>query len=198
MTAKKISELAAGTALAGTELVPLVQGGVTVRTTAQDIADLAPAPTVDASAVTYTPVDATDWDTDTDPGNVDDALDQLAARLTDLGASAGASTTQADECIAGFIASPSDKNYKIVVKSPHGGTITEVTTISASGTCTATVKINSTALGGTANAVSSAEQSQAHASANVFAAGDDIVLTISANASCADLSFSIKYTRTLA
>lgn len=81
MTAKKISELAAGTALAGTELVPVVQGGATVQATVQDIANLAPAPTVDASEVTYTPVDATDWTASTDPGNVDDALDQLAARV---------------------------------------------------------------------------------------------------------------------
>lgn len=108
-----------------------------------------------------------------------------------------AALSQTTECIAGFIASPSDKSYKILVKAPHGGTITEATTISVSGTCTATFKINSTALGGTANSVSSAEQSQAHASNNVFAAGDDIVLTVSSNSSCADMSFSLKYTRTL-
>ena len=84
-----------------------------------------------------------------------------------------------------------------MVKSPHGGTITETTTISVSGTCTATFKINTTALGGTANSVSSGEQSQAQASNNVFSAGDDIVLTVSSNSSCADLSFSIKYTRTM-
>jgi len=28
--------------------------------------------------------------------------------------------------------------------------------------------------------------------------GDDIVLTVSSNSSCADMSFTIKYTRTLA
>jgi hypothetical protein len=109
----------------------------------------------------------------------------------------GASTTQDDEMIAGFIAVPSDKSYTIALKMAHGGTVTETTTKSASGTCTATFKINSTALGGTANSVSSSEQSQAHASANTFVAGDDIVLTVSSNATCADMSFSIKYTRTL-
>jgi hypothetical protein len=112
--------------------------------------------------------------------------------------SGGASTTQTGEQIAGFIATPSNKDYKIVVKAAHGGTITETTTISASGTCTATFKINTTALGGTANSVSSSEQSQSHASANVFAAGDDIVITVSSNSTCVDMSFSIKYTRTLA
>lgn len=109
-----------------------------------------------------------------------------------------AAKSQTAEQISGFIASPSDKSYTIAVKMAHAGTITETTTISASGTCTATFKINSTALGGTANSVSSSEQSQAHASNNAFSAGDDIVLTVSSNSSCADMSFSIKYSRTLA
>lgn len=109
----------------------------------------------------------------------------------------GASTTQTGEFMSGFISSPANKDYRIVVKAAHGGTITETTTRSASGTCTATFKINTTALGGTANSVSSSEQSQAHSSSNVFAAGDDIVITISSNSSCADMSFTIKYTRVL-
>lgn len=41
----KISELAAAAALSGTELVPVVQGGITERTTAQAIANLAPSGT---------------------------------------------------------------------------------------------------------------------------------------------------------
>lgn len=40
MTDKKIDELPAASALDGTEAVPMVQGGVTVQATAQDIADL--------------------------------------------------------------------------------------------------------------------------------------------------------------
>jgi hypothetical protein len=101
----------------------------------------------------------------------------------------------AQETFSGLITSPSNKSYTLVLKVPHAGTITETTTISASGTCTATFKINTTSLGGTANSVSSTEQSQAHSSANVFAAGDDLVLTVSSNSSCADLAFTIKYTR---
>ena len=123
---------------------------------------------------------------------LDDA-NASAARAT-LGA---AGTSQAGEHLAGFIASPSDKSYTLVLKASHAGTITETTTKSVSGTCTATFKINSTALGGTANSVSSSETSQSHASNNVFSAGDDIVLTVSSNSSCADMSFTIKYTRTL-
>lgn len=38
----------------------------------------------DAGDVTYTPSDAADWDGNEDPGNVDDALDQLAARVDDV------------------------------------------------------------------------------------------------------------------
>jgi len=43
-----------------------------------------PSGTPDASVVTYTPVVATDWDSNADPGNVDNALDQLAERVDDL------------------------------------------------------------------------------------------------------------------
>lgn len=109
-----------------------------------------------------------------------------------------ATTAQADEMISGYIGTAANKTYKLVVKAAHGGTITEVTTISESGTCTATWKINTTALGGTANSVSTSEQSQAQASANVFSAGDDLQLTVSSNATCVGMSFTIKYTRTLA
>lgn len=43
MADKKISQLDAAAPLTGTEQVPVVQSGTTVRTTAQDIADLAPS-----------------------------------------------------------------------------------------------------------------------------------------------------------
>jgi hypothetical protein len=148
--------------------------------------------TADADDVSI--ADAGDYYTGTD---VEAALQEIGAALEAI-PGGGASTSQPGEMMAGFIATPSNKDYKIVVKAAHGGTITETTTISASGTCTATFKVNTAALGGTANSVSSSEQSQAHASANTFVAGDDIVITVSANSSCADMSFSIKYTRTLA
>jgi hypothetical protein len=108
-----------------------------------------------------------------------------------------ADVTQTTEHWSGLITTPSDKSYTLVLKSPHAGTITETTTKSASGTCTATFKVNTTALGGTANSVSSSEQSQAHSSTNTFSAGDDIVLTVSSNSSCADMAFTVKYTRDL-
>jgi hypothetical protein len=43
----------------------------------------------DASVIPYTPADVTDWDGDVDPGDVDNALDQLADRIT-TGGGAGA------------------------------------------------------------------------------------------------------------
>lgn len=45
----------------------------------------------DSADVTYTPAANTDWNSDTDPGNVDDALDQLAARVDDVEAGSIAS-----------------------------------------------------------------------------------------------------------
>lgn len=95
-----------------------------------------------------------------------------------------------------LLESPADGDYRIVVNVPYGGTITDVTTRSASGTCTLTTKINTTALGGTANSVSSSESTQSHSSSNVFAAGDDIVITVSSNSSCSKASVLIKFTRT--
>lgn len=44
---------------------------------------------VDASAVTFTPAVLTDWDSDADPGQCNDALDQLAERVDDLEADPG-------------------------------------------------------------------------------------------------------------
>lgn len=43
----------------------------------------------DAGNVTYTPAENTDWDGDADPGDLDDALDQLAERVDDLEAGGG-------------------------------------------------------------------------------------------------------------
>jgi hypothetical protein len=42
------------------------------------------APVSDASSITYTPADATDWNGSADPGNTNDAVDQLADRVKSL------------------------------------------------------------------------------------------------------------------
>lgn len=97
-----------------------------------------------------------------------------------------------------FIEFPDNKTYTVRLKIPFAGTITETTTKCTSGSCTATFKLNGVALGGTANAVTSSEQSQAHASSNTFAANDDLEVTISSNSSCLDLAASMLITRALA
>lgn len=97
-----------------------------------------------------------------------------------------------------FIEYPEAKDYKIVVKSPLALTITSVTTICTTGTATLTVKINSTALGGTANSVSTSEQSQAHTTANSVAVGDDIVLTFSSVSAAENVSVMLSGTYDLA
>lgn len=98
------------------------------------------------------------------------------------------------DCWAGFIEIVAEKDYLLIVNVAFPGTISETTTQSEIGTATFTYKINSTALSGTANDVSTVEQSQTHSSA--FVAGDNIVLTASGNSGCEGASFSIKYTRT--
>jgi hypothetical protein len=100
--------------------------------------------------------------------------------------------------ISGIIASPANQDYRIVEKLPYAIVITEVATKSSSGVCTVTGKINSTALGGTANSVTSTQSSQTHSSSNTAASGDVVVLTVSSASACVDLSFAVKFTRTLA
>lgn len=103
--------------------------------------------------------------------------------------------TVPSDTISGFIGAPANKSYTLVLKCPFAGTINETVTVCVSGTCTATFKINTTALGGAANSVSSTKQTVARSSANTFVAGDDIVLTISSNSSCVDMAFTIKVTK---
>lgn len=143
----------------------------------------------------------------TDVASLTSEQQSLSTQLTALQASfdasiAALSTTYAvksqTDFISGIIAVPTNTDYRIVVQLPYAVTVNSVTTRCTSGTCTATTKINSTALGGTANSVSTTEQEQTHTSSNVAAAGDDIVMTVSSNATCTNMSFTIKFTRTLA
>lgn len=90
-----------------------------------------------------------------------------------------------------LIETPEDKDYRLIVNGPYAVTWTDVTTIATAGTATATVKIGSTPLGGTANSVSTSEDAQEHESDNEMAAGDDLVLTISNSSGCEGLSITI-------
>ena len=97
-----------------------------------------------------------------------------------------------------LITSPTNKTYVLAQKMRHAGTITETTTDCSEGTATATFNIDGTPLGGTANSVSTTEQSQAHASSNTFSAGDTLSVAVSSNSGCKDLAISVFYTRTSA
>jgi len=111
---------------------------------------------------------------------------------------AKAAKTQTECGFSFAIDTVANQDYTIILRAPHAGTITETSSKCTSGTATATFKIGSTPLGGTANAVSSSQVNQAQDSANTFAAGDLIQVTMSANSACLGAVFSVKYTRTLA
>ena len=97
-----------------------------------------------------------------------------------------------------LIPEPEDKTYTVIQKAASAFTITETTTRCTTGTCTVTVQINGTPLGGTANSASSTEQSQAHSSANEVAAGDTVSIVVSSNSSSEMLTVDIAGTMVLA
>ena len=92
---------------------------------------------------------------------------------------------------------PEDKDYPFL-KLGYAAVWTEVETDALSGSCTLTVKIGATPLGGTANAASSSRETQAHTTANTMAATDDLTFTVSANADCQMMSVTLRGTRTFA
>jgi hypothetical protein len=96
-----------------------------------------------------------------------------------------------------FIATAANQDYTILVNAPYAVTIDAITTVCSSGTCTLTGKINTTPLGGTANSVSSTEETQTHTSDNVVSVGDDVVLTISSNSAAVNVAVTVAYTARL-
>ena len=74
------------------------------------------AGTPDAGTLSYTPAVLTDWDGDADPGDVDDALDQLAARTDDL------EDVQDHGALAGL--SDNDHPQYLLVADAHGDMVT--------------------------------------------------------------------------
>lgn len=94
-----------------------------------------------------------------------------------------------------FFQDVEDKDYRLIVGTSFAKTIDEITTRSESGTCTLTGKINSTDLGGSANSISSTEQTQEHESANEMVIGDDFVLTVSGNSNAQGVAVTVKWRR---
>lgn len=93
------------------------------------------------------------------------------------------------------VATPSNKAYPPFLKLPFGYTVDAVTTKCVSGTCTLSPTLDGVALGGGTNAVSSSEVSVART--DVAVADQDLGFTISANASCVDLSVTFVIHRTV-
>jgi hypothetical protein len=124
--------------------------------------------------------------------------DQARRMLALEGKATGAAAALQTDRLSVYIAKPRDGDTVLLRPFPTGATISEVRTQSTSGTCTLTVKIGASALGGTANSVSSTEEAQAHSSSNVADTDDNLTLTVSSNAACVGMSITITYSTTLA
>ena len=97
-----------------------------------------------------------------------------------------------------YLEAPEAGDYRMVIRASVARKITRVTTRSTAGTCTLTVKLDTTALGGTANSVTTSEQSQAHSSNNDLAVDQDIDFTFSSESSVAGVSVTLSGTLALA
>lgn len=94
--------------------------------------------------------------------------------------------------IGGFIVAPINQRYDLWLRSPFSFTITNTSTLSQAGSCTATWQVN-TVNQGTPNPVSPVQSSIAQSIS--VPALNTLNMTISANASCQGMSFMIQYTR---
>ena len=89
-----------------------------------------------------------------------------------------------------------NNTYTIVLYAEYGFTINELKIISGSGTCTAAVKIGSTAVTGlSAVSVSSTVATGTATAANTVAAGNLVTLVLSSTSSLNNLQWTLKTTR---
>jgi hypothetical protein len=159
-------------------MIQIIPTGTNTWNVVGAIGDLAVADITDMSANARTFNQAADY----------------AAMRTALTAASRSQTSQ----FSFFIPTVADGDVVVIPMQAFAGTVTQVTTDCTSGTCTLTGKVNTTNFGGTANSVSTTKTSQAHASANTWTTGDDLVFTASSNASCLGMRVTVTYTRTLA
>ena len=101
------------------------------------------------------------------------------------------------DSISGIIIAPANQDYVVGLSMPYAFTLNTMTTIALSGTCTLVTKKNTTAVTGLSNAVSTTQVVATATAGNAFVVGDDVRLTVSANASCSMAAFNMKITRTL-
>lgn len=117
--------------------------------------------------------------------------DNVADTITGLG------SVQSQQEVFDFaVGSPDNEDYPFEINAPFGYTITQVDAICEAGSCTLTIKIGGTALGGGSNSVTTTLSTVMHSSSNVIAAGGTSVFTVSSNSSCDRLRVVVWYTRT--
>lgn len=132
------------------------------------------------------------------PKEVRTFLDGIVKDLASITtAQIGAAGTTQTEYLSGYFAGPLNQDYRIIERIPYGMTFAGFTGKTSSGTLTATLKINSTAITDGALNVTLTQGSVTPSAANVAAEGDALVITVSAISSPRDFSWTIEYTRTL-
>lgn len=131
----------------------------------------------------------------TNPGNLATpiAAGTSGQLLTSNGAGSYASFQTFVDGIGGLLSFPQNGVYNIWLNSPFSGTVTSTTTISGSGSCSATFRVNTSPMSGGANAVSPTERTVARNAS--FNAGDDLTILIASVSSCQYMSFMIAFTR---
>lgn len=101
------------------------------------------------------------------------------------------------DCISGIIQYPEAQDYVVWINVPFAITVKTMTTRCSTGTCTLTAKKNTTAITGLSNSVSTTEVTNTATAGNVFAAGDDIRLTVSSLSGAENVWFTVKYERSV-
>lgn len=101
------------------------------------------------------------------------------------------------DCISGIIQYPEAQDYVVWINVPFAITVLTMTTRCSTGTCTLAAKKNTTAITGLSNSVSTTEVTNTATAGNVFAAGDDIRLTVSSLSGAENVWFNVKFERTL-
>lgn len=100
--------------------------------------------------------------------------------------------------ISGEIRYPEDKTYVVILDSKTSKTLNEVTVKTRVGSTVVTPKIGSTTLGGGASAASTSKASVTHTTSNAMSATDTLNFVLSSTSTdCEDMSFTVKYTRTV-
>lgn len=101
------------------------------------------------------------------------------------------------DCISGIIQYPEAQDYVVWINVPFAITVLTMTTRCSTGTCTLAAKKNTTAITGLSNSVSTTEVTNTATAGNVFAAGDDIRLTVSSLSGAENVWFTVKYERSV-